>query len=159
MPINCRENLAPPMHHVTSPSPMLRDARKRVPRCRRKKNYGAGFSFTMLRTFFSYACLSFLKRLNASACAGESGFGSSSSDWMPSRISLIVIAGFQPSSSLRMLRQTVPEGYTFGWKRGGVNLPALISISALLLGETAIYRTFWGLCGVLFALLANSSKS
>jgi hypothetical protein len=64
----------------------------------------------MLRTFFSYAARSFLKRLNASACAGESGFGSSSSDWMPSKISLIVIAGFQPSSSFRMLRQTVPEG-------------------------------------------------
>ena len=27
---------------------------------------------------------------------------------------LIVIAGFHPSSSFRMERQTVPEGYTFG---------------------------------------------
>ena len=72
--------------------------------------HGAGFSFTILRTFFSYAWRSFLNRLNASACAGDSGFGSSSSDWMPRRISLMVMAGFQPSSSLRMERQTVPEG-------------------------------------------------
>jgi hypothetical protein len=35
---------------------------------------------------------------------------SSRRDWMPSRISLMVMAGFQPSSSLRMDRQTVPEG-------------------------------------------------
>ena len=35
----------------------------------------------------------------------------------------MVIAGFQPSSSFRIDRQTVPEGYTFGWKRGGTNLP------------------------------------
>ena len=35
----------------------------------------------------------------------------------------MVIAGRQPSSSFKMERQTVPEGYTFGWNRGGVNLP------------------------------------
>jgi hypothetical protein len=29
---------------------------------------------------------------------------------MPRRISLIVMAGFQPSSSFRIERQTVPEG-------------------------------------------------
>jgi len=40
---------------------------------------------------------------------------------MPSRISLMVIAGFQPSSSFRIDRHTVPDGYTFGWKSGGVN--------------------------------------
>lgn len=38
---------------------------------------------------------------------------------------LIVIAGFHDFSSSRMERQTVPEGYTLGWKRGGVNLPAI----------------------------------
>jgi hypothetical protein len=36
---------------------------------------------------------------------------------------LMVMAGFQLFSSSRMERQTVPEGYTFGWKRGGLNLP------------------------------------
>lgn len=34
-----------------------------------------------------------------------------------------VMAGFQPSSSFNIDKQTVPEGYTLGWKRGGVNLP------------------------------------
>jgi len=34
------------------------------------------------------------------------------------------MAGFHPSSSFKIDRHTVPEGYTFGWKRGGVNLPA-----------------------------------
>lgn len=34
----------------------------------------------------------------------------------------MVIEGFQSSSSLRIERQTVPEGYTFGWKRTGANL-------------------------------------
>ena len=71
---------------------------------------GAGFSFTTCFTRFLYASRSFLYKLYASACAGLSGFTSSSSIWMPSRISLIVMAGFQPSSSLRMERQTVPEG-------------------------------------------------
>jgi len=77
---------------------------------KREHTYGAGFSLTRCLIFFSYAALSFLKRLNASAWAGDSGFGSSRSDWIPSRISLIVIAGFQPSSSFKMDRQTVPEG-------------------------------------------------
>lgn len=39
------------------------------------------------------------------------------------RICLTVIAGFQASSSFRMDKQTVPLGYTFGWNRGGTNLP------------------------------------
>lgn len=42
---------------------------------------------------------------------------------MPRRICLMVMAGFHPSSSFRMERHTVPEGYTFGWKSGGTNLP------------------------------------
>lgn len=36
------------------------------------------------------------------------------------------MAGRHASSSFKILRQTVPEGYTFGWNRGGVNLPAEI---------------------------------
>lgn len=72
--------------------------------------YGAGLSLTIVFTFRSYAARSFLNRLNASACAGDSGFGSFSRSWIPSRICLIVMAGFQPSSSLRIERQTVPEG-------------------------------------------------
>jgi len=37
-------------------------------------------------------------------------------------ICLIVIAGLQSSSSFRIERQMVPDGYTFGWKSGGTNL-------------------------------------
>jgi len=113
--------------------------------------YGAGLSLTILRIFFSYAALSFLNRLKASACAGDSGFGSSSSDWMPSRISLMVIAGFQPSSSLRIERQTVPDGYTFGWKSGGVNLPGPIvlveseaTLGAVVRGAAYTWAAWWG---------------
>ena len=72
--------------------------------------HGAWLSLTIFRTAFSYAARSFLKRLYASACAGDSGFTSSSSIWMPRRICLMVMAGFQASSSLRIDRQTVPEG-------------------------------------------------
>ena len=36
---------------------------------------------------------------------------------------LIVIAGFHDFSSSRIDRQTVPDGYTLGWKSGGLNLP------------------------------------
>ena len=36
---------------------------------------------------------------------------------------LIVILGFHDFSSSRMDRQMVPDGYTFGWNRGGSNLP------------------------------------
>ena len=35
----------------------------------------------------------------------------------------MVIAGFQPSSSFKIERQTVPDGYTLGWNSGGTNLP------------------------------------
>jgi hypothetical protein len=34
----------------------------------------------------------------------------------------MVMAGRQPSSSFRILRQIVPDGYTLGWYRGGTNL-------------------------------------
>lgn len=36
---------------------------------------------------------------------------------------LMVMAGLQSLSSSRMERHTVPDGYTFGWKSGGSNLP------------------------------------
>ena len=35
----------------------------------------------------------------------------------------IVMAGLQSLSSSRIDRHTVPDGYTFGWKSGGSNLP------------------------------------
>lgn len=38
--------------------------------------YGAGLSLTTALIFLSYATRSFLNRLYASACAGDSGFGS-----------------------------------------------------------------------------------
>lgn len=41
----------------------------------------------------------------------------------------MVIAGFQPSSSFKIDKQTVPEGYTLGWNSGGTNLPDFISYS------------------------------
>lgn len=39
----------------------------------------------------------------------------------------MVIAGFQCSSSFKIDRQTVPEGYTLGWNNGGTNLPMNVS--------------------------------
>ena len=35
------------------------------------------------------------------------------------------MAGLQSLSSSRIERHTVPEGYTFGWKSGGSNLPEI----------------------------------
>jgi hypothetical protein len=46
----------------------------------------------------------------ASVCAGECGFGSVSSSCTPASTWLTVREGFQPLSSLRMDRHTVPEG-------------------------------------------------
>jgi hypothetical protein len=45
---------------------------------------------------------------------------------MPIKTCLIVIAGRHPSSSFKMDKQMVPDGYTLGWKRGGTNLPVSI---------------------------------
>lgn len=58
-------------------------------------------------------------------------------------MSLIVIAGFQPSSSFRIERQTVPEGYTFGWKSGGTkrHFGGLVGYSVTLLGTAKIVCT------------------
>jgi hypothetical protein len=36
---------------------------------------------------------------------------------------IVVTAGLQSFSSSNKDRQTVPDGYTFGWKSGGSNLP------------------------------------
>ena len=41
---------------------------------------------------------------------------------MPRSICLIVIAGLQSLSSSKRERQTVPDGYTLGWNKGGSNL-------------------------------------
>ena len=57
----------------------------------------------------------------ASPQAGLLRFGSSSSSWIPTRICLTVMAGFQPSCAFTMDRQTVPLSYTFGWKMSGRN--------------------------------------
>lgn len=43
----------------------------------------------------------------------------------PIKIYLTDMELFQSSSSLRMLRQTVPEGYMLGWGRTGLNWPIL----------------------------------
>jgi len=80
-----------------------------------------------------------LNMVYASLWAGSFTLGLSSRSWIPRTICdvllqshwktvnrntcLIVIAGFHDFSSSRMDKQTVPEGYTLGWKRGGVNLP------------------------------------
>ena len=41
----------------------------------------------------------------------------------PNNTCLMVTAGLQSFSSSNNDKQTVPEGYTFGWKSGGSNLP------------------------------------
>ena len=41
----------------------------------------------------------------------------------PNDTCLMVTAGLQSFSSSNNDKQTVPEGYTFGWKSGGSNLP------------------------------------
>lgn len=63
-----------------------------------------------------------------------------------------MIAGFQASSSFRIDKQTVPLGYTFGWNRGGVNLPKVreISTPCQVAGpDVGLLLTLWGLCGIL----------
>lgn len=92
-------------------SRMLQKKKKMV---HTRASYGAGFSLTTCRTLLSYAVRSFLNKLYASAWAGDSGLGSSRRSWTPRRICLIVIAGFHASSSFRIDKQTVPEGYTLG---------------------------------------------
>jgi hypothetical protein len=58
---------------------------------------------------------------------------------------LIVIAGFQPSSSFKMDKQTVPEGYTLGWNNGGTNLPVCVSFNTF--GRKTRFVHFGGFVG------------
>lgn len=47
---------------------------------------------------------------------------------IPNRISFTDIDGLHPYSDFagfKILKQTVPEGYTFGWKRTGLNTPTI----------------------------------
>lgn len=57
---------------------------------------------------------------------------------------MIVMAGFQDFSSSRIERQTVPEGYTFGWNNGGVNLPdkGRLSIQAFSVAKAFTFGWF-----------------
>ena len=43
---------------------------------------------------------------------------------------MIVIPGRQSFSALSSDRQMVPEGYTLGWNRGGVNWPVVFWVDA-----------------------------
>eukprot|EP01139_Manchomonas_bermudensis_P020117 Amastigsp_a677948_407.p2 type:complete len:105 gc:universal Amastigsp_a677948_407:270-584(+) len=58
----------------------------------------------------------------ASICAGSFSLGSASRSWMPRRTLETVTFGVQPFSSLRIERQTVPEGNTLTWKNPSSNL-------------------------------------
>ena len=53
----------------------------------------------------------------------------------------MVTAGLQSFSSSNNDKQTVPEGYTFGWKSGGSNLPVTNSEHVLIILrlETGLY--------------------
>ena len=63
------------------------------------------------------------------------------------RTCLIVMAGFQDFSSSRIDRQTVPEGYTLGWNRGGVNLPGRKGVSVRGFAQWRANSHFGGLDG------------
>ena len=41
--------------------------------------------------------------------------------YIPSNIYLTDNEDFQSSSSFKILKQTVPDGYTFGWGKTGLN--------------------------------------
>ena len=68
--------------------------------------------------FFLYAILSLTNNSYASRCAGLFSLGLSRRSWIPRSICLIVIAGRQPSSSFKMLKHIVPEG----WRREKVKV-------------------------------------
>ena len=40
---------------------------------------------------------------------------------------LMLMPGFHASSSFKMDKHTVPDGYTFGWNSGGTNLPSKVA--------------------------------
>ena len=67
-------------------------------------------------TRLEYSAPLFLNSLYAAYCAASALLGLSRSSWTPTKICLTVMDGFHPLSSLRMLRHTLPLGYTFGWK-------------------------------------------
>ena len=75
------------------------------------------------RTRRRYSLLLLMKSWYASDWAGLFGLGSSSKSWIPIKICLTVIAGRHPSSSFKIDKQMVPDGYTLGWNKGGTNLP------------------------------------
>jgi hypothetical protein len=58
----------------------------------------------------------------------------------------MVMAGFHDFSSSRIERQTVPEGYTFGWNNGGENLPVRHELRFLSAARTC-YLHFGGFDG------------
>ena len=43
------------------------------------------------------------------------------------RTCLMLMPGFHASSSFKMDKHTVPDGYTFGWNSGGTNLPSKVA--------------------------------
>lgn len=70
----------------------------------------------------------------------------------------MVIAGFHPSSSFRIDRQTVPEGYTFGWKRGGTNLPIIVSDDSRHKNRHKVGAYTWAaLLGTLRTMISGDS--
>eukprot|EP00963_Diacronema_lutheri_P003457 scaffold283_cov316-Pavlova_lutheri.AAC.27 len=83
---------------------------------------GGGYVLACSRTFLSYMVLRLTNMTYASDWAGLFGLALSSICCMPTRICFTEMDGFQSSSSLMMLKQTVPEGYTLGWKKLGGNL-------------------------------------
>jgi hypothetical protein len=68
-----------------------------------------------------------------------------------------VIAGFHAFSSSKIDKQTVPEGYTFGWKSGGVNLPSEGMRYPFVI-RRANAHTFRGLRWVIFMNEINRSR-
>ena len=59
---------------------------------------------------------------------------------------LMVMAGFHDFSSSRIERQTVPEGNTFGWNKGGANLPVIkYSLQPQFISK--LHKHFGGLDG------------
>jgi hypothetical protein len=82
-------------------------------------------SYILGYTFISISI--YLYKAQGSYWAGLFMLGSSlKSFWIPSKRVLIEIFGFQSSSSFKILKQTVPEGYTLGWGSTGLNWPIQI---------------------------------
>lgn len=71
---------------------------------------GDGYFFTWALTNSSYFLLLCVKSMYASLCAGDFSLGESSKSCIPINICFSVIDGLHCSSSLRILRHTVPDG-------------------------------------------------